>query len=69
MLDEKTLWKFGGHDPMDACETALHEVENLLDAAATDARDISDLPTPTRNAVELLIRAIRELSVAVASRR
>ena len=52
---------------MDAFEEALEDVENLLQAAATDAADIPDLPT--RNAVGMLIRAIRELSVAVASPR
>jgi hypothetical protein len=51
---------------MDAFEEALGDVENLLQAAATDAADIPDLPT--RNAVGMLIRT-RELSVAVASPR
>jgi hypothetical protein len=42
----------------------LMEVENLLDAAATDAKDIRDIPV--RNAVEMLIRAVGQLADAIS---
>jgi hypothetical protein len=48
---------------MNEFNEAIEDVQNLLDAAATDARDVADLPT--QNAIGMLIRAVAQLRDAV----
>ena len=50
---------------MDEFKEAMEDVQNLLDAAATDAKDVADLAT--QNAIGLLIRAVAELRAAVVA--